>query len=126
MAVAFGRGCGFASGRLLGGNLTPDGILLEGEANFSLSHEAHPKTTLYGVVFQKLNGPLLTSIRGPVGCRELRVVRQLERPDAMRGELVSLKDALHRSQAHACAQKQRLERLVEYKIVSSENSSGRL
>jgi hypothetical protein len=38
MAVAFGRGCGFASGRLLGGNWTPDGILqLEGEANFSLS-----------------------------------------------------------------------------------------
>ena len=33
--------------------------------------------------------------------RELRVVRQLERADAMRGELVSLKDALHRSQAHA-------------------------
>ena len=32
------RGCGFASGRLLGGNSTPDGILqLEGEANFSLS-----------------------------------------------------------------------------------------
>ena len=29
------------------------------------AHEAHPKTTLYGVVFQKLNGPLLTSIRGP-------------------------------------------------------------
>ena len=28
------------------------------------AHEAHPKTTLYGVVFQKLNGPLLTSIRG--------------------------------------------------------------
>ena len=25
------------------------------------AHEAHPKTTLYGVVFQKLNGPLLTS-----------------------------------------------------------------
>jgi hypothetical protein len=24
-------------------------------------HEAHPKTTLYGVVFRKLNGPLLTS-----------------------------------------------------------------
>jgi hypothetical protein len=47
-----------------GGNWTPEGILqLEGEANFSLSwaHEAHPKTTLYGVVFQKLNGPLLTS-----------------------------------------------------------------
>ena len=38
MAVAFGRGCGFASGRLFGGNWTPDGILqLEGEANFSLS-----------------------------------------------------------------------------------------
>ena len=32
-----------------------------------LEHEAHPKTTLYGVVFQKLNGPLLTSIRGPDG-----------------------------------------------------------
>ena len=28
------------------------------------AHEAHPKTTLYGVVFQKLNGPLLTSIPG--------------------------------------------------------------
>ena len=27
------------------------------------AHEAHPKTTLYGVVFQKLNGPLLTSRR---------------------------------------------------------------
>jgi hypothetical protein len=27
MAGAFGRGCGFASGRLLGGNSTPDGIL---------------------------------------------------------------------------------------------------
>jgi hypothetical protein len=25
------------------------------------AHEAHPKTTLFGVVFQKLNGPLLTS-----------------------------------------------------------------
>ena len=44
-----------------GGNWTPDGILqLEGDANFSLSwaHEAHPKPTLHGVVFQKLNGPL--------------------------------------------------------------------
>jgi hypothetical protein len=44
MAVAFGRGCGFASGRSRG-NWTPDGILqLEGEANISLSwaHEAHP------------------------------------------------------------------------------------
>jgi hypothetical protein len=38
--------------------------------------------------------------------RELRVVRQLERPDAMRGELVSLKDALHRSRAHACRLRQ--------------------
>ena len=48
MAVAFGRGCGFASGRLLGGNWTPDGILqLEGEATPCLgAHEAHPKTTL--------------------------------------------------------------------------------
>jgi hypothetical protein len=38
-------------------------LQLEGEANFLLvlGHmEAHPKTTLYGVVFQKLNGPLLT------------------------------------------------------------------
>ena len=44
-----------------GGNWTPDGILqLEGDANLSLSwaHEAHPKPTLHGVVFQKLNGPL--------------------------------------------------------------------
>ena len=56
MAVAFGRGCGFASGRA-GGNWTPDGTLRsEGEAHFSLSwaHEAHQKSTLYEVVFQKL------------------------------------------------------------------------
>ena len=56
-----------------GGNWTPDGILqLEGEANFSLSwaHEAHPKTTLYGVVFQKLNGPLLASaLQSPPGSK---------------------------------------------------------
>jgi hypothetical protein len=38
--------------------------------------------------------------------RKLRVVRQFERPDVMRGELVSLKDALHRSQAHACRLRQ--------------------
>ena len=32
------HGCGFASGRLFGGNWTPYGILqLDGEANFSLS-----------------------------------------------------------------------------------------
>src|SRR6476646_5121304 len=30
-----------------------------------LGHIAHPKTTLYGVVFQKLNGPLLTSGHDP-------------------------------------------------------------
>ena len=33
--------------------------------------------------------------------RKLRIVRQLERADAMRGELVSLQNPLHRSQAHA-------------------------
>jgi hypothetical protein len=33
---------------------------------------------------------------------ELRVVRQLERADAMRRELVGLKDTLHRTQAHPC------------------------
>jgi hypothetical protein len=40
---------------------------LEGEANFSClgAHEALPKATLYGVVFQKLNGPLLTSGHDP-------------------------------------------------------------
>ena len=56
-----------------GGNWTPDGILqLEGEANFSClgAHEAHPKTTLYGVVFQKLNGPLLASaLQSPPGSK---------------------------------------------------------
>src|SRR6476646_223076 len=64
MAVAFGRGCGFASGRLLGAT----GPRME-SYNWKAKpispclgvHEAHPKTTLYGVVFQKLNGPLLTS-----------------------------------------------------------------
>jgi len=51
-----------------GGNWTPDGTLqLEGEANFSClgAHEALPKATLCGVVFQKLNGPLLTSGHDP-------------------------------------------------------------
>jgi hypothetical protein len=64
MAVAFGRRCGFASGRRLGATgprmesynwkAKPISPCLE-------AHEAHPKTTLCGVVFQKLNGPLLTS-----------------------------------------------------------------
>ena len=66
MAVAFGRGCGFASGRLLGAT----GPRME-SYNWKAKpispclgpHEAHPKTTLFGVVFQKLNGPLLTSDR---------------------------------------------------------------
>ena len=55
-------------GGCLGGNSTPDGILqLEGEGQFLLvlGHMKRTrKTTLYGVVFQKLNGPLLTSIPG--------------------------------------------------------------
>jgi hypothetical protein len=53
----------------VGGNWTPDGILqLEGDANFSLSwaHEAHPKPTLHGVVFQKLNGTLPREAVQPV------------------------------------------------------------
>ena len=58
------RGCGFASGRLLGAT----GPRME-SYNWKAkpispclgAYEAHPKTTLYGVVFQKLNGPLLTS-----------------------------------------------------------------
>jgi hypothetical protein len=33
---------------------------------------------------------------------ELRILRQLERPDAVRCELVCLKDALHRPQADPC------------------------
>src|SRR6202521_6021650 len=61
MAVAFGAG-GFASGRLLGAT----GPRME-SYNWKAkpispclgAHEAHPKTTLYWVVFQKLNGPCL-------------------------------------------------------------------
>ena len=63
MAVAFGAGVASPQGGCWG-QLDPGGILqLEGEANFPClgAHEAHPKTTLSGVVFQKLNGPLLTS-----------------------------------------------------------------
>src|ERR1700737_2164795 len=37
---------------------------------------------------------------------ELRVVRQLERADAMRRELVGLEDTLHRAQAHPCGLRQ--------------------
>jgi hypothetical protein len=56
MAVAFGRGCGFASGRLLGGNWTPDGILqLEGKANFSfvLGHMKRTQKLLCMGLFSK-------------------------------------------------------------------------
>jgi ABC-type glycerol-3-phosphate transport system substrate-binding protein len=35
------------------------------------AHEAHPKTTLYGVVFRKLNGPLLTSAPNKAAAKEL-------------------------------------------------------
>jgi IstB-like ATP binding protein len=48
--------------RAAGGDWTPGWNLATGrQANFSLSwaHEAHPKSTLCGVVFQKLNGPTL-------------------------------------------------------------------
>ena len=67
------RGCGFASGRLLGAT----GPRME-SYNWKAkpispclgAHEAHPKTTLYGVVFQKLNGPLLTSaLQSPPGSK---------------------------------------------------------
>src|SRR6476661_1674686 len=64
MAVAFGRGCGFASGRPLGatGPRTESYNWKAKPISPCLgAHEAHPKTTLSGVVFQKLNGPLLTS-----------------------------------------------------------------
>ena len=63
MAVAFGRGCGFASGPLLGATGPPDGILqLEGEANFSLSKgmKRTQKLLCMGLFSKKLNGPLLT------------------------------------------------------------------
>ena len=56
MAVAFGRGCGFASGGCWG-QLDPDGILqFEGDANFSLSwaHEAHPKRYFAWGCFPKI------------------------------------------------------------------------
>ena len=57
---------------------------------------------------------------------ELRVVRQLERADAMRRELVGLEDALHRTQAHprrlrqhpagpvGCFSRRRPERQVDH------------
>ena len=41
---------------------------------------------------------------------KLRIVRQLERADAMGRKLMGLKNALHRSQAHACRLRQRPSR----------------
>jgi hypothetical protein len=95
MTLAFGRRCGFASGRLLGETgprMEP--YNLEGEANFSClgAHEALPKATLYGVVFQKLNGPLLTSGHDPrsvLGEVEMLVLREMligEGQDRVLGE----------------------------------------
>ena len=54
--MAFGRGCGFASGRLLGatGPRMESTIGRRSQFLLVLGHEAHPKTTLYGVVFQKI------------------------------------------------------------------------
>jgi len=43
---------------------------------------------------------------------EVRVVRQLERPDAMRRELMGLQNALHRPQAHPRRLRQ-LDAIVE-------------
>ena len=58
--MAFGRGCGFASGRLLG-QLDPGwNLQLEGEANFSLSWGMKPtqKLLCMGLFSKKLNGQL--------------------------------------------------------------------
>jgi hypothetical protein len=62
MAVAFGAGVASPQGGCWGQFLLVLG-----------AHEAHPKTTLHGVVFQKLNGPLLTSApQSPPGSNDVR------------------------------------------------------
>jgi hypothetical protein len=72
MGTGTGGGTGPGPGPALALALVPESEALElvraREVEQSISpclgaHEAHPKTTLYGVVFQKLNGPLLTSAR---------------------------------------------------------------
>jgi len=92
-----------------GGNWTPDGILqLEGEANFSLSwsmkrtigrrsqfllvleHEAHPKTTLYGVVFQKIEWALVPWKGGAVNVDECLQWRSVETPAELEGLIEGL------------------------------------
>src|ERR1700674_3376076 len=90
MAVAFGRRCGFASGRRLGAT----GPRME-SYNWKAkpispclgAHEAHPKTTLYGVVFQKLNGPCLRRHRN----RRLGRKRRCDNGDVVAGVIKELK-----------------------------------
>ena len=67
---------------------------------------------------------------------ELRVVRQLERPDAMRRELVRLQDALHRAQADpgrlgqhpagpvGCFSRRRPERQIDHPLHGAGGSGG--
>src|SRR6202030_596363 len=71
--VAFGRGCGFASERLLGQLDHGWNLAIGRRSQFLLvlGHEARPKTTLYGVVFQKIEwAPAYRSAAAYPGCRD--------------------------------------------------------
>jgi hypothetical protein len=70
MAVAFGRGCGFASGRLLGGQLDPGWNLTIGRRRPVSpclgAHEAHPKNYFVWGCFPKIEwAPAYVDPGGP-------------------------------------------------------------
>src|ERR1700730_5761458 len=67
----------------------------------STSRAANSVVVAFVVVGHRPSSALLHRQTGLGAVDKLRVLRQFERPDTVRRELVSFQDALHRTQAHS-------------------------